>query len=289
MPTTPSVVLTPGTITLAATPIGNPLDASERLRLALAEADVIAAEDTRRLAGLAARLGVSVRARVLATNDHTERARAPYLIEAARAGERVLLVSDAGMPTVSDPGFPVVTAARAAGVPVTVLPGPSAPLTALALSGLPPARFAFEGFVPRRAGERDRLFAELANDRHTLVFFDSPRRLADTLTAASAAFGADRRACVCRELTKTHEDVWEGTLAELAERAGEGVLGEIVLVIAPADEAAADPADLAERALALAAEGLRLKQAAKEVAAACGASAREVYEAALTRKHDTTD
>lgn len=277
-------VLARGTITLGATPIGNPLDASVRLRMALEQADLIAAEDTRRLFALAARLGVQVTARVVANHEHNEAARAGELIAAAKAGERVLVVTDAGMPLVSDPGFRVVEAARAAGIAVTVLPGPSAPLVALALSGLPPARFSFEGFVARKPGERQRMFAALADADRTLIFFDSPRRLATTLDDAVAAFGPERAGAVCRELTKTHEDVWRGSLAELAERAHEGVLGEIVLLIGPAPARNADPHDLAGVALDLAAEGVRLKDAAREVAQAHGVGAREVFEAALAAK-----
>lgn len=276
--------LAPGVITLAATPIGNPQDASERLRIALAEADLIAAEDTRRLRALASRLGVEVKAQVTASHDHNEREKAPWLVERAQAGERVLVVSDAGMPTVSDPGFPVVEVARAAGVGVTVLPGPSAPLAALALSGISPARFSFEGFVARKSGPRRQAFAELARAQRTLIFFESPRRLAETLADAAAVFGPSREAAVCRELTKDHEDVWRGTLADLAERARDGVLGEIVLVIAPAEPTEADPATLAADALELAADGVRLKDAARQVAQAAGARPREAFEAALALK-----
>ncbi|MBD3689144.1 16S rRNA (cytidine(1402)-2'-O)-methyltransferase [Nanchangia anserum] len=276
-------VLIPGTIALAATPIGNPLDASVRLRRALAEADVIAAEDTRRLERLAAALDVALHARIVASHDHNERDRAPWLIEEAQAGKRVLVVSDAGMPLISDPGFAVVQAAHEAGVALTILPGPSAPLAALALSGLSPARFSFEGFVPRKSGERGRVFAALAHEERTLIFFESPRRLADTLTAAVEAFGAERRGAVCRELTKTYEDIWRGSLADLAERARDGVLGEIVLVIAPAPAADADVSSLADEALRLAEGGMRLKDAARHVAVA-GVSARDIFHEALAHK-----
>lgn len=283
MSVTPSTWSLPaGTITVAATPIGNPLDASPRLRLALTQADVIAAEDTRRLAGLASRLGVDIEARIVSSHEHNEAARIPQLLEAARAGQRVVVVSDAGMPTVSDPGFPLVEAAAEAGVPVSVIPGPSAPLVALACSGLPTARFSFEGFLPRKSGERRETFAAFKDARRTLIFFDSPRRLADSLADASAVFGPDRPAAVCRELTKQHEDVWRGTLAQLAERAREGVLGEIVVLIGPApQEASADVDALVQKALELAAGGMRLKAATKFVAKEAGASARDIYEAAL--------
>lgn len=220
-----------GTLTLAAVPIGRPDDASPRLAAALAAAPVIAAEDTRRVRRLAAALGVTLTGRVVSYYDHVEAARAARLLGELRAGNDVLLVTDAGMPGISDPGYRLVSAAAAAGVRVTVLPGPSAVTAALAVSGLPCDRFCFEGFPPRRPGARARRFAELAAEPRTMVFFESPRRLAVTLNELAAALGGDRRAAVCRELTKTHEEVSRGTLAELAERAAAGVLGEVTIVV----------------------------------------------------------
>lgn len=199
----------------------------------------------------------------------------------ATAGATVLVVSDAGMPGVSDPGYRVVRAAQQAGVAVTAVPGPSAVLTALALSGLPSDRFTFEGFVPRKPGERDRLLAALATQERTMVFFDSPRRAAATLAAMAEAFGADRRAAVCRELTKTHEQVRRGTLAELARWAADGLLGEITVVVAGAEELPADPADALQAVLSRVEGGQRLKEAVNEVAALTGAGKRELYQAAL--------
>ena len=199
----------------------------------------------------------------------------------ATAGATVLVVSDAGMPGVSDPGYRVVRAAQQAGVAVTAVPGPSAVLTALALSGLPSDRFTFEGFVPRKPGERDRLLAALATQERTMVFFDSPRRAAATLAAMAEAFGADRRAAVCRELTKTHEQVRRGTLAELARWATDGLLGEITVVVAGAEELPADPADALQAVLSRVEGGQRLKEAVNEVAALTGAGKRELYQAAL--------
>ena len=280
-PSADPLALRPGAITLAATPIGNMGDVTDRLRRALATADIIAAEDTRRLRALAQRAGVRVVARLVSFHEHNERDRAAQLVSAARDGARVLVVSDAGMPSVSDPGYRLVVAADEAGVPVTVAPGPSAVLTALALSGLATDRFCFEGFPPRRSGERRTRLRSLAREERTLIFFESPRRVHDTLTDMVGAFGAGRRAALCRELTKTHEDVRRATLGELAALTDGGALGEIVLVVAGADSADADPADAAREALALAGEGMRLKPAAGVAARAAGLRPNEVYRAAL--------
>ncbi|WP_395242484.1 16S rRNA (cytidine(1402)-2'-O)-methyltransferase [Agromyces sp. MMS24-K17] len=270
-------------IILGGTPIGNLGDASVRLRQALEDAEVVASEDTRVTQRLLAGLGIANRPRLIALHEHNERQRAGELVDLARDGD-VLVLTDAGMPTVSDPGFPLVQAAVAAGVDVTVIPGPSAPVTALAVSGLPTDRFAFEGFLPRKAGERSRRLAELAADRRTLVFFEGPSRLATALEALAAAFGPDRPAAVCRELTKLHEEVRRGTLAELAEWASAGVRGEICIVVGGADAPVADPASALEQVLALEASGTRLKDAATEVAARTGLGRRELYEAALAAR-----
>ena len=270
-----------GTITLAATPIGNVSDASLRLRRALEQADLIAAEDTRRLRSLAQRLDVEPRGRVIAFHEHNERERAAELLEAARAGLCVLVVSDAGMPSVSDPGYRLVQAAVREQVPVTVAPGPSAVLTALALSGLASDRFCFEGFLPRKPGERRRALESLATQERTMIFLESPRRVHDSLAAMAGVLGADRPAALCRELTKTHEQVLRATLAELARATADGVLGEVVLVVAGAEPAAASPQDVARRALALAESGMRLKAAAAQAAAEGGLRPNEVYRAAL--------
>jgi 16S rRNA (cytidine1402-2'-O)-methyltransferase len=222
-----------GTLTIAAVPIGQPADASGRLAAALQSAGLIAAEDTRRLRRLAAALGVRLTARLVSYYDDVESRRAPGLLAELAAGQDILLISDAGMPGVSDPGYRLVAAAAEAGLRVTVLPGPSAVTTALVISGLPSDRFVFEGFPPRKAGERTRRFAELAAEPRTLVFFESPRRIGATLAELAAAFGPERRAAVCRELTKTHEEIRRGTLAELTAWAGSGtVRGEITLVVA---------------------------------------------------------
>jgi 16S rRNA (cytidine1402-2'-O)-methyltransferase len=225
--------VTGGGLVLCGAPIGDPSDASPRLAAVLESADVVAAEDTRRVRRLAARLGVVISGRVVSYWDGNEVSRAADLVERMRGGARVALVTDAGMPAVSDPGYRVVAAAAAAGLPVTVVPGPSAVTAALAVSGLPTDRWVFEGFLPRKAGERTARLAELAAERRTVVLLESPRRVAATLTALAAAFGADRPAVLCRELTKQWEEIVRPDLAALAEWASDGreVRGEITLVV----------------------------------------------------------
>jgi 16S rRNA (cytidine1402-2'-O)-methyltransferase len=270
-------------IILAATPIGNLGDASRRLVEVLSAATVVAAEDTRVAQRLLAGLGVATRPRLIALHDHNERDRAAELVELAR-DQDVVLLSDAGMPTVSDPGFHLVEAAAAAGVSVTALPGPSAVLTALAVSGLPTDRFTFEGFLPRKQGERLSTLRAVAAEPRTMVFFESPNRLAASLGDIATALGADRRVVVCRELTKLYEEVRRGTAAELAAWAAEGVRGEIVVVVAGAPARAADPEAAVQQVLALVASGTRLKDAAAEVAEATGIGKRDLYQAALERR-----
>lgn len=285
-PSSMALMLAPGSLTLAATPIGNPLDASVRLVRALEQADLIAAEDTRRLSRLAAELEVRISASIISYHEHNEEERTGRLLDALAAGGRVLVVTDAGMPVVSDPGYRAVRAAAEAGHPVTVIPGPSAVLTALAASGLPPDRFCFEGFPPRRGGRRAAAFAPLVGEERTMVFFESPRRTGATLAAMAEAFGADRPAAVARELTKTHEEVVRGTLGELAAWAGEReVLGEVVLVVGGAEPVADSAEALLPAVLDRVAAGERLKDAAKAVAgSARGVSARELYDLALAHR-----
>ena len=270
-------------IILAATPIGNLGDASRRLVEALESATVIAAEDTRTTVRLLSALGVANRPRLVALHDHNEKQRAVELVELAREQD-VLLLSDAGMPTVSDPGYGVVAAAAAAGVVVTAIPGPSAVLTALAVSGLPTDRFTFEGFLPRKPGERRAVLAALAREPRTMVFFESPARIAASLADMAGSFGADRRAAVCRELTKLYEEVARGTLAELVSWAEPGVRGEIVVVVAGAERADVAFPDAVSQVQALVAEGTRLKDAAAEVARNTGHSSRDLYQASLTER-----
>ena len=266
---------------VAATPIGNADDASPRLRDALATADVIAAEDTRRVRRLLTALGVEPAGRIVSHYDQNEQARLGPLLDELRAGSTVLVVTDAGMPLVSDPGYRLVAAAAEEGLPVHPLPGPSAVTAALAVSGLPADRWCFEGFLPRKAGERRRLLAALAGERRTLVFFEAPHRLTATLADLGAAFGPDRRAAVCRELTKTYEEVRRDTLAALAEWASPGVRGEITLVVAGAVDAAepADEATLAAQVVAYVESGLTRRDAVDRVASEHGLSRRLVYNA----------
>lgn len=270
-------------ILLAATPIGNLGDASARLRDTFEAATVIAAEDTRHTAQLLRLLEIENRPELLALHDHNEHERAAALVARAET-EDIVLVSDAGMPTVSDPGFRVVQLAAEAGVTVSAIPGPSAVITALAVAGLPTDRFAFEGFLPRKAGERGRALAGLASERRTLVFFEAPTRLAATLADLADAFGPERPAAVCRELTKLHEEVRRGPLAELAEWAAEGVRGEIVLVVGGAPEIEVSPETALAEVQQRVAEGERLKDASRAVAEASGLSARELYAAALAAR-----
>ena len=269
-----------GLLVLAGTPIGATEDASPALVRALTEADVIAAEDTRRLRRLLDRLGVETGARVVSYFDGNEASRTLELVAALADGARVVVVTDAGMPSVSDPGYRVVVAAIEAGVRVTAVPGPSAVLTALAVSGLPVDRFCFEGFLPRKAGERARRLAELAPEPRTMVFFEAPHRTAEMLSAAAEVLGGDRAAVVCRELTKTYEEIRRGGLAELATWAAEGVRGEVTVVVAGAPRAT-DLAAAVERVRELAADGTRLKDAVAEVAAVSGVRKNALYEAAL--------
>jgi 16S rRNA (cytidine1402-2'-O)-methyltransferase len=272
-----------GTLTLAAAPIGRPEDASPRLRAALAETQVIAAEDTRRLRRLAADLGATTKAKIVSYYDANERVRAAALVEELRAGRDVLVVTDAGLPGVSDPGYRLVTEAVRAGAPVTVLPGPSAVTAALVVSGLPTDRFCFEGFPPRKPAARLRA---LAAEPRTMVFFESPRRLGATLKVMAEAFGADRPAAVCRELTKTHEEVRRGPLADLAAWAAEGVLGEVTIVVggAPDRPAEVNLDELSAEVEHRAAEGLPRNRAISEVAAEHGLRRRDLYDAVVARK-----
>ncbi len=271
---------------LAGVPIGQPGDASARLREALGGAQVVAAEDTRRLHRLCRDLGVELTGRVVSYFEGNEAQRSPQLMAALRAGETVLLVTDAGMPSVSDPGYRLVAAAAAEDLPVTCLPGPSAVTTALAVSGLPSDRFCFEGFLPRKAGERRTRLAGLAAERRTAVLFEAPHRLADSLADMVAVLGPNRRAVVCRELTKTHEEVRRGTLAELAARFAGEVRGEITVVVEGAAEpvVASTPVELARLVAVREASGEARKEAIAGVARELGVPRRDVYDAVVSAK-----
>jgi 16S rRNA (cytidine1402-2'-O)-methyltransferase len=274
-----------GVVVLAATPIGDIADASPRLVTELTNADVIAAEDTRRLRRLLERLGVQTDAPILSYFEGNEARRTGELLRLLEQGARVVVVSDAGTPSVSDPGYRLVAAAVARGFRVTAVPGPSAVLTALAVSGLPVDRFCFEGFLPRKSSERLRRLAGLAAEPRTMIFFEAPHRTAATLSAMAEAFGPDRSGAVCRELTKTYEEVRRGSLQELADWAGSEVRGEVTLVIGGAPRPTADLESAAQEAVELAASGMKLKAAVAQVAQQEGVAKNALYDVALKINH----
>ena len=273
-----------GGIVVAGTPLGNIDDASPRLRHALATADVVAAEDTRRARNLANALGIDIAGRLVSNFDHNESSRVDALISEAQRGRTVLIISDAGMPVISDPGFPVVERAHDEGIHVGCIPGPSAVTTALAMSGLHVGTFCFDGFVPRKTGARREWLSSLVTERRACVFFESPRRIEETLNAAVDILGGHRRAAVCRELTKLYEEVRRGTLEDLAAWAAEGIRGEITGVLEGAREANTHPPveelidDVEARVQA---DGLRLKDACKVVADQWGMRKKDLYEAVV--------
>ncbi len=270
-----------GRLVLVGAPLGNVGDASTRLRETLAAADVIAAEDTRRLHRLARDLDITITAKVVSYFEGNEERRTPDLVDALRGGATVAIVTDGGMPSVSDPGYRLVRAALDAGFAITAAPGPSAVTTALALSGLPCDRFCFEGFLPRTGSHRRSRLRELAAEPRTLVFFEAPHRIAGALADLSATFGADRAAAVCRELTKTYEEVRRGSLGELAAWATDGeTRGEITLVVAGAVAAPAErPGDDELRAAVAQREavGVTRRDAIAEVATEYNLKKRDVY------------
>lgn len=275
-----------GMLILAATPIGSSSDASEALRAALTSADVIAAEDTRRFLTLTRRLGVEVQGRIVSYFEGNEASRTAELVDAVAAGQRVLLATDAGMPSVSDPGYRAVVGCIDKGLRVTAVPGPSAVLTALAVSGLPVDRFCFEGFLPRKSGERSRRLAGLMGEERTMVFFEAPHRLEAFLRDAATQLGAERRAAVCRELTKPFEEIRRGGLAELAEWAAEGVRGEVTVVVEGAQPIVASVDEALDLVRHRVAGGAKLAAAVGEVARQTGASRKELYAAALAEKEN---
>ncbi|GAA1356456.1 16S rRNA (cytidine(1402)-2'-O)-methyltransferase [Arthrobacter rhombi] len=276
-----------GQIVLAATPIGNLGDATPRLVELMTSADIVAAEDTRRFHHLAQALGLKIPGRVVSYHEHNEETKTAELLEEVRAGKTLLMVSDAGMPAVSDPGFRLVEAAVAEDLVVTAAPGPSAVLTALALSGLPTDRFTFEGFLPRKPGERASRLAELEKERRTMVFFEAPHRLEPMLRALADAFGQDRRAAVARELTKLHEEVRRGTLLELLEWAEGQVRGEIAVVVGgAAEDAPARATDHVASVQELERGGLRLKDAVAAIAERERLPKRELYAAVLEARRE---
>ena len=272
---------------LAAIPLGNPGDASTRLKEAIIAADFIAAEDSRRFARLCAELGITYEGKIYSFFEGNENERLEPLLAILKDGKDLLVVSDAGMPGISDPGYRLTREAIAAGIPIRVLPGPSAVTTALLFSGLPTDRFCFEGFLPRTSGARITALEKLASEERTMIFFEAPHRLLESLQDCVTVLGGDRRGAICREMTKTYEETIRGTLTELATWALEHeVLGEITLVIAGFDASARTftPADLIEMVLARESQGESRKEAIAEVAKATGLAKREVFDVMVAHK-----
>jgi 16S rRNA (cytidine1402-2'-O)-methyltransferase len=281
----------PAGLVFAATPMGNAGDASARLVQAMGQADVIAAEDTRKFRQLASRLGVEIHGKVISHFEANEASRVDYILEAVNNGQIVLVVTDAGMPNISDPGYRLVVSAIDAKIPVTVLPGPSAVLTALVLSGLPADRFCFEGFLPRKSGERLSSLQALSMETRTMVFFEAPHRIGKSLLDMVTVFGADRPAAICREMTKTYEEIIRAPLGELAKWAEGDVRGEITLVVAGisaeqlrSDAGLSDMPAMLDRVQTLVSAGSSLKDASAQVAQTAGISRRDVYQAAIAAK-----
>ncbi|MEM8708176.1 MAG: 16S rRNA (cytidine(1402)-2'-O)-methyltransferase [Actinomycetota bacterium] len=271
-----------GTLTLVATPIGNMGDLAPRAIEAFEAAHLVCCEDTRRTGSLLKQIGVRVD-ELRRLDEHTEFEAIPGLLQRLQAGERVVLVSDAGTPGISDPGERLVAAAVDAGIEVTTVPGPVAAIAALVSSGLPAGRFVFEGFLARKGQERSAQLASIAGEARTTVFYESPNRVAATLAALAEVCGDDRRAVVARELTKLHEELRRGTLAELADWAAEGVKGEVVVVVeGAAASAELDDDALAARVAALVAEGSSKRDAVDRVVAETGARRGRVYDLSLT-------
>lgn len=271
-------------LVLVGTPLGNLGDASPRMREEIAAADLIAAEDTRRFLDLAERLEVQHTAKIMSLFDHNEQSRAERIADAVDSGMRVVLLTDAGMPGVSDPGYHVVKAVSDRGLPVTSAPGATAVTTALALSGLPTDRFTFEGFLPRKSGKRRALLQSLAREERTMVFYEAPHRIVQSVEAIVEVFGHDRRIALCRELTKLHEEVIRGRAADVLLDIADGVRGEIALVVSGTDGPGVEPEDVLERVSELVTQGMRGKDAAAQVAKTAGLKTREVYEAYLHRE-----
>jgi 16S rRNA (cytidine1402-2'-O)-methyltransferase len=271
-----------GVLYIAATPIGNIQDASNHLISALRDADVIACEDTRKTKFLINALEIKTSAKLISHHEHNERERTSQLLQLIEEGKTVVVVSDAGMPGVSDPGFPLVQAAAAAGVPITVIPGASAVTTALVLSGLPTDRFVFEGFLPRKSGERKKHLQTLAQEHRTIVLFESGHRIKESLEDMAEIFGDSRKAALCRELTKTYEEVIRGSLGELVQRAQAEILGEITMVISGAESREATEGDIRLELERLAIAGIPKKEAISEVTSRLGVSKREVFDIALS-------
>ncbi len=272
-----------GILFLAATPIGNTGDASPRLVELLQTAELIAAEDSRRAVRLLRELGITAPGKIISFYDAVEDAKSDQLISAVENGQTVLVISDAGMPTVSDPGYRLVQQAISAGLNIQVIPGPSAVLAALAVSGLPTDRFAFEGFLNRKAGPRGKQLKELAHEPRTMIFFEAPHRLAETISDFVEYFGADRQAVICRELTKTYEEIVRGTLADLQKWCDREILGEITLVVAGAASIPESlPTDWVNAVQARVTLGMTTRDAIAEVATELNVPKRKVYDAVIS-------
>jgi 16S rRNA (cytidine1402-2'-O)-methyltransferase len=276
-----------GILYVVATPIGNPGDITLRAIEILRDVDLIACEDTRRTGTMLA--AHQIKKPLISHFEHNEERRVPELVERMRAGERIALVTDAGTPAISDPGYRLVRAAHEAGIRVTAVPGASAAIAALSISGIATNRFTFEGFLPSRDSSRRNALDALANESRTMIFYEAPRRLADTLADMAHAFGENRNAAVVREITKTYEETIRGSLAQLAEHFGHtDALGEIVIVVEGAPEnPAADSSSLNLTVDDLIEAGLSLKQATAVIAKLTGASRRELYQEALKRRRET--
>lgn len=273
-------------IILAATPIGNVQDASARLIIALQQADIIAAEDTRKTLNLVNRLNIKIKAKLISCHEHNEKERVEKIVEQAQKGKKVLLVTDAGMPTISDPGLRIAQHAIQKQVKYTVIPGPSAPLTALALSGIATDRFTFEGFLPRKDNELEKTLKELEYEKRTMIFFESPRRAKNTLEKMCEIFGETRQIALCRELTKIHEETIRGTIKEILENTLEEILGEVTIVVAGADKKKLDPNNYLDEVFELVSQGYKLKEAVSIISKATNISKNELYNLALNNKQN---
>lgn len=271
-----------GKLLLAATPIGNYADASTRLRIALQSADMIAAEDTRKAKNLLNNLKVVFSGKIISFYEHNENFRIQEILATVREGKTVVVISDAGMPVVNDPGYSLVQASIRAGIEPQCLPGPSAILTALILSGLPANKFIFEGFVPRKLGDKQKIFQKLLTEERTVIFFESPRRVGNTLKVAEKILGADRPTVVARELTKVHEEIIRGSLGELTEQITADLKGEIVLLIGGGETKSVSLVAASEQVANLITKGEKLKAACKQVADITGISANQLYQYYLT-------
>ena len=279
-------------IILAATPIGNTLDAPPRLIQALQQADIIAAEDTRKTIALANRLGIKLTAKLISCHEHNEHERAEKIIEQAKNGKKILLVTDAGMPTISDPGLKIAQQAVKEQIGYTIIPGPSAPLTALALSTLPTDKFIFEGFLPRKQNELEKTLTNLAQEQRTLIFFESPRRCQNTIQTMAKILGENRKIAICRELTKIHEETIRGTIKQILEKNLEEILGEVTIVVEGATKQKQNPENYVNQVNELVKEGYKLKEAVKQVAQTHNISKNQLYNTVLnqkTQKENTND